>query len=999
MKVLLVVRDLYRSVGGGQTVYRKLIEATPQIDFYYLREHEAATAARAANAHAIPLLPRRRVRPITVPLHMPRYAETALEEADQIARSLAGQTFDIVDFPDFFIWGSMLRSAFAHNDVTVGRVVLAAHGTISTSLSMQHGVHASDLVVEQDLERAQFESADGVYFLSRSYLRDWARIADRDDFHFIDPSHFVDAAEPRPLATPIALPSLYCVGRSEPRKGHDLFVELVRWLDPDSYARAAHIGPVDFGPDGLPSDVKLRKLAQQRGLAVSYLGSFSHARLVELYATPAIVILPVRYDTLNLSALEALFSGCPVALSTRAGACEYLDEFHPALPYTKIDLDNIYGSVSELQSLVHGFAERRELLISQLHEHPPRPAMPLSMERVYETVLDAPTRDAGPRWSSSAGSRARARRRGPASAASAPTSRARGIRYREHQSLRRQVLYNARQAVPDEWVAAFRPLVRSPRDFLVERAKATGRFGDARYFSWLLDARNLPTRLRQAERYFPRSQDSALVALRDYYRLASSPIHRCNFWLGIANLERLRGNELMAVTYELRILRLLGSDELGLLSGAVDTLERLGFAYEAEAARVMYGEASNDEAVLSYLDDRLRSLRSLEHGPFEQLDDRRTGLAKVSVIVSLYNAANKLNVFLSALSQQSLVQQGLVEIILIDSASPSDERKVVEAFLEKTPLSVAYARSSERESIQAAWNRGIGLSRAPYLVFLGVDETLYPEALKILSDELDRDSTTDWVMGNSLVTLVDENGLHKSDVMPYDRTGGTKDHVYLETCYLSWVGGMYRKSLHDRFGYYDESFRAAGDTEFKNRVLPFISVRFVDRMLGLFLNYPDGQTTASPTAEIEDLRAWYLHRTSGGVRYAFRNRASEEVEALLITALGYRKSYCSHLSSDLEYASHLADFLQLENGPASPLSPLLPGVHDLLARMRRLELADRTSVAPISLGVMYDTWRAAARWEEEHRQHLAAIGRQGQPSYKILNDNRYEQHSWLWRSI
>ncbi len=155
----------------------------------------------------------------------------------------------------------------------------------------------------------------------------------------------------------------------------------------------------------------------------------------------------------------------------------------------------------------------------------------------------------------------------------------------------------------------------------------------------------------------------------------------------------------------------------------------------------------------------------------------------------------------------------------------------------------------------------------------------------------------------------DERGVYKNDVMTYRRDGGTKDHVYLETCYLSWVGGMYRKSIHERFGYYDETFRAAGDTEFKNRILPYINVKFIPKTPGLFLNYPDDRTTASPRAEIEDLRAWYINRTPVCVRYAFENLPRQDAEKLFYAAVGYRKSYCKHISADFDYATYLAEYL------------------------------------------------------------------------------------------
>ncbi len=53
MKVLLTTFDLYASVGGGQSVYRRLIETHPEIDFHYFRRREAVQAVRPANAHAL----------------------------------------------------------------------------------------------------------------------------------------------------------------------------------------------------------------------------------------------------------------------------------------------------------------------------------------------------------------------------------------------------------------------------------------------------------------------------------------------------------------------------------------------------------------------------------------------------------------------------------------------------------------------------------------------------------------------------------------------------------------------------------------------------------------------------------------------------------------------------------------------------------------------------------------------------------------------------------
>ncbi|WLT38011.1 hypothetical protein NON20_20825 [Synechocystis sp. B12] len=92
--------------------------------------------------------------------------------------------------------------------------------------------------------------------------------------------------------------------------------------------------------------------------------------------------------------------------------------------------------------------------------------------------------------------------------------------------------------------------------------------------------------------------------------------------------------------------------------------------------------------------------------------------------------------------------------------------------------------------------------------------------------------------------------------------------------------------------------------------MPFIKSKVVDKMLGLFWNYPDERTTQSPATEIEDMRAWYLHRTLAGVKYAFQRRSPEEVENLLYHCLGYRKSYCKHTSTDFDHAHNLVTYLK-----------------------------------------------------------------------------------------
>ncbi len=706
-------------------------------------------------------------------------------------------------------------------------------------------------------------------------------------------------------------------------------------------------------------------------------------------------------------------SGCPVAISSRAGVCQYLDEAHPGLPYIKIDFDDFYSAIPAVQAVLADYDGYRAKLASYVARLPLPSKQSANFAELYGGFLSMPPRHAvvtaaAPR---SAGVE---REAGTTIPAQVNGSTASGIQPRRNHALvygharrsyrtlvKRGMLSIARRMMSERALRRMSSFARSPvahmKGKLKERIKSSGIIGEGRYVVAVLDAWHLAKRMKDIARL----KETSLVGLRaklaGIYHAADNPLFRCNFWMEIARIERVRGNDLIAVAYELRIMRLLGEDRLGFLPMTTDTLRKHGMPREAEAAEAMYGDpAASADRVHAYLSNAYQRHLHCQARAFEHVDDRRNGDAKVSVIVSLYKAAAKLPFFITAIRQQTLNRDHLVEFVFIDSGSPHDERAVFEQMVAQRPLNAVFARSMSRETIQAAWNRGIGLAKAPYLVFLGVDESLYPEALAVLADHLDRNPDTDWVMANSLVTAVEDNGVYKHDIMTYDRRGANKDHAYLETCYISYVGGIYRRSLHARHGYYDESFTGAGDTEFKNRILPHIQVDFLPANLGIFLNYPDDRTTASPRVEIEDIRAWYMHRTAGGIRYAFEKRPVADAEALLAIALGYRKSFCGHYSSDIEYAAYLVDYIS-NRDPASHLARAISGeVNGMLTRMRSLEFAE-TMPRPLScVRRLISDWRAAVRSQAAVRRTAGATSL---AHFAILNDNRFEQHSWLWKTI
>ncbi len=468
-------------------------------------------------------------------------------------------------------------------------------------------------------------------------------------------------------------------------------------------------------------------------------------------------------------------------------------------------------------------------------------------------------------------------------------------------------------------------------------------------------------------------------------------VDRVRIWNELARIERLRGNPHLFAVYKLRGLRALGVDRFGDLPAIQEALVEAGYPHEARAAHALYSPPSHSHALITgYIRDSIERCRLYSPIPFEKvIDFRGKALPRVSVVVSMYNAASKLLGFLQRISNQTLITKGELEIILIDSGSPQNEGEVLEHSRPSLPLPVLYARTRERETIQTAWNRGIELARAPYLAFLGVDEAVTPECYEKLALALDEEPSCDWITGDAVVHEVNAEGSPLKQVGWFNRKGYHQSLVSLETGYLSWVGALYRKSIHTRFGFYDGTFRAAGDTEFKSRVLPHLKSKVLPETLGIFLSFPEPRTTESAVAEIEDLRAWYLYRSNAGAEYSLTYRSPSEIEQLFNACLNYRKSYRSEWGTDIEYADALLSFLQ-SHIPDSSLLKAAPYLREIRRTYQNMEFLERLSESAFDESMKFTQQNALKVRSELRAQGFSA------ETLGLFTDNRWQQHYWPW---
>jgi len=202
----------------------------------------------------------------------------------------------------------------------------------------------------------------------------------------------------------------------------------------------------------------------------------------------------------------------------------------------------------------------------------------------------------------------------------------------------------------------------------------------------------------------------------------------------------------------------------------------------------------------------------------------------VSAIVSTYNAERFLRGKLEDLEAQTIA--GTLEIIVIDSGSKQDERRIVAEF-QKRYGNIRYLRTEKRETVYQAWNRGIKMATGEFVTNANTDDRLRSDCYETLVRALREHPDCALAYPDMRITQ-QENAtfdvhtpLGYRDWPSYDRL------ALLELCCVGPFP-LWRRSLHDEIGYFDERYKSAADYEFWLRASakhPFVHV---PEFLGLY---------------------------------------------------------------------------------------------------------------------------------------------------------------------
>lgn len=222
----------------------------------------------------------------------------------------------------------------------------------------------------------------------------------------------------------------------------------------------------------------------------------------------------------------------------------------------------------------------------------------------------------------------------------------------------------------------------------------------------------------------------------------------------------------------------------------------------------------------------------------------------VSAIVSTYNSERFIRGCLEDLEAQSIAQH--LEIIVVDSASEQNEKKIVRDF-QKRYSNIKYIRSKKREGVYAAWNRGIKIARGKYITNANTDDRHKHDAFEKMVNVLEKNPELALVYANVHITKTENETFEN-----HTRTGSFRWYDFdfirlIDGCYMG-PQPMWRRNLHEKYGYFDEHYRSAGDWEFWLRLGRTESFFHLDEYLGLYLQSPDSLEHCDPQLSIREAR-------------------------------------------------------------------------------------------------------------------------------------------------
>jgi glycosyltransferase involved in cell wall biosynthesis len=189
----------------------------------------------------------------------------------------------------------------------------------------------------------------------------------------------------------------------------------------------------------------------------------------------------------------------------------------------------------------------------------------------------------------------------------------------------------------------------------------------------------------------------------------------------------------------------------------------------------------------------------------------------ISIIIATYNAEKYLQHCLDSIIPQL---DETIELIVIDG----DSKDATVAIIKKNQQYISYFITEPDKGIYDAWNKGIKNATAEWIMFVGADDQLMPNALPIYNQFINDNAGAAAIdLISSRVQMIDENGT-------IIRTKGWSFlwPMFLKEMTIAHPGALHSKRLFEKYGDFNINYKIVGDYELLLRAGDSLKYLYLD---------------------------------------------------------------------------------------------------------------------------------------------------------------------------
>jgi glycosyltransferase involved in cell wall biosynthesis len=260
--------------------------------------------------------------------------------------------------------------------------------------------------------------------------------------------------------------------------------------------------------------------------------------------------------------------------------------------------------------------------------------------------------------------------------------------------------------------------------------------------------------------------------------------------------------------------------------------------------------------------------------------DRVAYAPLITIIVSVLNGAGTLQRCIDSVTRQTYPHR---ELVIVDGGSTDASAEI----MQKNNAQLGFWLSEPDRGIYDAWNKGLLHARGEWICFLGVDDYFWSnDVLERMVPQLN-EVTPAISLVYGQVAVVNRNGEEVSRVGPSWASART---VLPQIMCIPHTGLMHHRSIFERWGNFDPSFRIAGDYEFLLRFLPKEDAFFVPGLVVAGMGH--GGVSSDPAGSLRMLlefrRAQLMHGGGSPGRHWVIAYAKAHIRVWLWRMLGRR---------------------------------------------------------------------------------------------------------------